>query len=142
MAEIDYNLIFDAITLALHRAFPEARIHGGEIKQDLRDGDYNVLPISASHIARMGNRAQRKVLFDVTYYASEEGRRAECLEKAHSLSSVLGTVETSGGDKLHCLSFEHTVEDNVLHCIVGYPHFVRETAEADEEAMASLATLI
>ena len=90
----------------------------------------------------MGNRAQRKVLFDVTYYASEEGGRAECLEKAHSLSSVLGTVETSGGDKLHCLSFEHTVEDNVLHCIVGYPHFVRETAEADEEAMASLATLI
>lgn len=131
MAEINYNQIYDGVTLALHRAFPKARIHGGTVKQDLRDGDYNVLPISTSHTAQMGTRAQRKALFDVIYYASNAGGRAECLQKAHSLPGVLGTITTPGGDKLHCLSFEHTIEDNILHCIVGYPHFVYEPTDAD-----------
>lgn len=131
MAEINYNQIYDGVTLALHRAFPKARIHGGTVKQDLRDGDYIVLPISTSHTAQMGTRAQRKALFDVIYYASNAGGRAECLQKAHSLPGVLGTITTPGGDKVHCLTFETTIEGDVMHCLVGYPHFVYESEETD-----------
>lgn len=126
MAEIDFKQIYDGVTLALHRFYPSARIHGSEVKQDLQAGDYNVLPITAIHTAQMGTRAQRKAMFDVIYYPSEAGGRTECLQRAHSLPGVLGTIQTPNGDKLHCLSFEHTVEDNVLHCVVGYPHFVYE----------------
>ena len=39
MAEINFNQVYDGVTLALHRAFPKAHIHGGVIKQDLKDGD-------------------------------------------------------------------------------------------------------
>lgn len=131
MAEINYNQIYDGVTLALHRAFPKAMIHGGAVKQDMQAGDYNVLPITTSHTAQMGTRAQRKAMFDVVYYPSDAGGRAECLQRAHSLPGVLGTIQTPNGDKLHCLSFEHTIEDDVLHCIVGYSHFVHELNAAD-----------
>lgn len=39
MAEINFNQVYDGVTLALHRAFPKAHIHGGVIKQDLKDGN-------------------------------------------------------------------------------------------------------
>ena len=136
MAEIDFNQVYDSVTLALHRAFPGARIHGGAVKQDLHDGDFCVLPITASHTAQIGTRAQRKAVIDVIYYPSNTGGRVECLQRAHSLPGILGTVQTPNGDKLHCLSFEQSVEDDVLHCIVGYPHFVHEPSAA--EAMENL----
>lgn len=137
MAEIDYNQIYDGVTLALHRAFPDSMIHGGTVKQDLHPGDYNVLPVATSHTAQIGARAQRKAVFDVIYYPSNTGGRAECLQRAHSLAGILGTIQTPNGDKLHCLSFENTVEDDVLHCVVGYPHFVRRVSPP-ESSMESL----
>ena len=39
MAEINFNQVYDGVTLALHRAFPNAHIHGGTIKQDLKDDE-------------------------------------------------------------------------------------------------------
>ena len=33
MAEINFNQVYDGVTLALHRAFPKAHIHGGVIKR-------------------------------------------------------------------------------------------------------------
>ena len=60
MAEINFNQIYDGVTLALHRAFPNAHIHGGTVKQDLKDGDFNVLPITTNHTEQMGTRSQQK----------------------------------------------------------------------------------
>lgn len=131
MAEIDFNQIYDGVTLTLHRFYPKVRVHGGEVKQDLQDGDFNVLPITASHTAQMGTRVQRKAIFDVIYYPSGAGGRAECLQQAHSLPSVLSIIQTPNGDKVHCLSFETTIEDDVLHCLVGYPHFVYKPDATD-----------
>lgn len=138
MTEIGFNSIYDGVTLALHRSYPTARIHGGEIKQDLADGDFNVLPLTASHAEQMGGRSVRKPVFDVIYYASKAGGRAECLRVADTLPRVLRTVQTPSGDKVHCLSFEVNIEDDVLHCLVGYPHFVLET-EANTDLMNGLA---
>lgn len=131
MAEIDFNQIYDGVTLALHRAFPDSRIHGGTVDQGLTYGDFNVLPITASHTAGMGIRAGRKSLFDVIYYPSDAGGRTECLRISHILPGVLGTIQTKNGDMLHCLSFEVTIDDDELHCIVGYPYFVYEPKTGD-----------
>ena len=131
MAEIDFNQLYDGVTLALHRFFRSARIHGGKVKQDLQDGDFNVLPITASHTEQMGVRTQRKPMFDVIYYAGRAGGRTECLQIADQLPKVLRTIQTPNGDKVHCLSFETTIEDDVLHCLVGYPHFVYEPISTD-----------
>lgn len=124
MAEIDFNQVYDGVTLALHCAFPKARIHDGEVKQGLSDGDFNVLPITASHAERMGARAWRKSTFDVIYYASRTGGRCECLRIADQIPQAIRTIQTPNGDKVHCLSFETSIEDDVLHCLVSYPHFV------------------
>lgn len=131
MAELDFNQVYDGVTLALHLSFPNARIHGGTVKQDLQDGDFNVLPIAANHMEQMGNRAQRNSVFDVIYYPSVVGGRTECLQIAHQLTEVLRIIETPNGDKIHCLSFDTTIEDDALHCLVSYPHFVYAPEHTD-----------
>ena len=119
MAEINFNQIYDGVTLALHRAFPNAHIHGGTVKQDLKDGDFNVLPITTNHTEQMGTRSQQKPVFDVIYYPSKAGGRTESLRVAHQLAYVLRTIQTPNGDKVHCLTFDTTIEDDALHCLVG-----------------------
>lgn len=131
MAELSYNGIFDGVTLALHRAFPTVQIHGRTVKQDLHPGDFNVLPITPQHSGQMGIRASRSITFDVIYYPTEKGGREECLDKANLLPQVLGTITTPLGDKVHGTGFETTIEDDVLHCIVRYPHFVYTPADGD-----------
>ena len=131
MAELSYNGIFDGVTLALHRAFPTVQIHGRTVKQDLHPGDFNVLPITPQHSGQMGIRASRSITFDVIYYPTENGGREACLYKASLLPQVLGTITTPSGDKVHGTGFETTIEDNVLHCIVRYPHFVYTPADGD-----------
>lgn len=131
MAELSYNGIFDGVTLALHRAFPTVQIHGRTVKQDLHPGDFNVLPITPQHSGQMGIRASRSITFDVIYYPTDKGGREECLDKANLLPQVLGTITTPLGDKVHGTGFETTIEDNVLHCIVRYPHFVYTPTDGD-----------
>lgn len=124
MAEINFNQVYDGVTLALHRAFPTSHIHGGNIKQDLKNGDFNVLPITANHTEQMGIRAKHKTVFDVIYYPSTDGGRIESLSVAHRLAYILRTIQTPNGDKVHCLSFDTTIDADVLHCLVGYPYFI------------------
>ena len=104
----------------------------------MHDGDFNVLPITTSHTEQMGIRAKRKPVFDVIYYASRAGGRIECLRIANSLAQVLRTIQTPNGDKVHCSSFETTIEDDVLHCLVGYTHFAYEPKQ--ENPMNNLKT--
>ena len=122
--EIDFNQIYDGVTLALHRAFPTVQVHGRTVKQDLHPGDFNVLPISTSETAQIGTRAQRGITFDVIYYPPDTGSREACLDMLHELPGVIGTITTPNGDKLHCLKFDGNIEEDALHCIVAYPHFV------------------
>lgn len=123
MAEIDYNSIFDGVSIALHRFYPTARVHGGMVKQDLHPGDFIVVPITTSHTAMLGTRMQRSVTFDVIYFPSRSDVREECLDKSHELPDILGTISTSNGDAIHSIGMECTIGDDVLHCTVSYPHF-------------------
>lgn len=79
----------------------------------------------------MGARRRGSILFDVIYYPTEEGGRAECLAVADALSRILGTVTTPNGDKIHCSSIECTIQEDTMHCTVGYPYFTYETASQD-----------
>lgn len=132
MAEISYTSIFDGVTLALHRAFLSVQIHGDEVEQGLSPGDFNVLPITPQHSGQMGARASRSITFDVIYYATEKGGREECLGKAHILPQVLAAITTPEGDVVHGTGFQINIEDDVLHCIVSYPHFVYKPSDEDK----------
>ena len=139
MAEIDYNQVYDGVSLALHRAFPTVRVHGGTVKQDLKPGDFNVLPIFAGETAQIGPRAQRGITFDVIYYPPDTGSREACLDMQSKLPGVIGTITTPNGDKVHCLKFEGSITDDTLHCVVSYPHFVYSVPSSD--AMETLKIL-
>lgn len=132
MAEINFNSVYDGITLALHRAFPSVQIHGRTVDQDLHPGDFNVLPVTATHSGQMGTRAQRGPVFDVIYYPIKPGSREEYLEKASVLPGIIGTITTPQGDKIHGTGFEFNFEnEDAMHCIVRYPYFVYSPADPD-----------
>ena len=129
--ELDFNQIFDGVTLALHAAFPEKRIFGEKILQGLQDGDFNVVPVLMDHAAQIGTRAQRSVTFDVIYYPPDDDSMESCLEMQHMLTRILSTITTPGGATVHCLHFSDTIDD-VLHFTVTYPHFVYEAVATDK----------
>lgn len=135
MAEISFNSIFDGVSLAIHRAFPPpVQVHGGQVEQGLRPGDFNVVMPGAGHSPQVGSRYRRTPTLDVLYYPRRQG--AECYEAAHRLTQALAQITTPEGDLLHCTACQWTVTDGVLHLLVGYDHFVLSPQEG--EAMEAL----
>lgn len=135
MTGLTYNDIFDAVCAALHEMFPKANIYGETVKQGIVPGDFNVLPITASHDKELGARSRRSLTFDVIYYPNGQNsaeERAECLKIALALPEVLTTIPTRAGCNVGCTSFESTITDDVLHCIVKYPHFVYTPNDMDK----------
>ena len=113
-------------------------IHGkNDVEKDLKPGEFNVLPITPEYKGEMGMREKRSITFDVIYYPSYEGGYEECLEKASVLPEIIGTVTTPEGDKVHGTGFEFNFEDDAMHCIVSYPHFVY-TKAAENNTMETL----
>lgn len=126
MSEINFNSIFDGVSLALHTAFPDRQIHGGSVKQGLKPGDLNVLMPGSGHSKEVGERYRRTPLVDVIYYP--KGTRevtAECCDMAHELTVVLGSITTPEGDVVHATSMAWQMTDEVLHVTARYDHFVR-----------------
>lgn len=138
MAKIDYNSVYDAVSLILHKIFPLSKIHGRDIEQGLTPGDFNVIPVTPSHTIQMGQRIKRGLLIDVIYYPKENDVKVELLNKANILTMLLTSVTTPEGDILHGTVTEVNFEDNVLHCIVSYSYFAHTLSE--KELMSSLSS--
>lgn len=127
MTALTFNDIFDGVCAALRKAFPDAPIYGGTVKQGITPGTFNVLPITATHNKALGVRSKRSANFDVIFYPNDQNgaeTRAECLKIALILPEVLTSISTRAGCNVGCTDFESTITDDVLHCIVKYPHFV------------------
>lgn len=122
MSEINFNSIFDGVSLALHAAFPASKVHGGDVKQGLSPGDFNVLMLSAGHIREVGQRFRRTPVVDVIYYpASGE---ADCYDMADKLTQLLGSIKTPQGDVVHTASCDWQFGDGVLHVLLRYDHSI------------------
>lgn len=122
MSEISFNSVYDGVSLALHKAFPDRQIHGGEVKQGLEDGDFNVVLPGGSQTPETGLRRRRNLTVDVIYYPRKD--QAECLDVAGQLAALLEDITTPEGDLLHSAGCEWTVSGGVLHVLLSYPHFV------------------
>lgn len=128
MPEISFNSIFDGVSLALHAAFPPpTQIHGDEVEQGLKPGDFNVVMSGAGHRPELTGRYKRTPALDVIYYPKEG--RAECYDVADRLTAILESITTPEGDVVHATSCEWAVTDGVLHVLVAYNHFVYSPRE-------------
>lgn len=136
MASINFNSIYDGVTLALHAAFPDSQVHGGNVKQGLNAGDFNVIMPGAGHTKEVGRRYRRTPELDVLYYPKTTPCAAECYDVAHQLMEVLGSIVTPEGDTIHATGLKWQVQDNVLHILVQYPHCIYIPLE--QEAMETL----
>jgi hypothetical protein len=129
MSEINFNSIYDGVSLALHAAFPSVQVHGGEVKQGLKPGDFNVIMPSAGNSKEVGQRYRRTPLVDVIYYPKNGA--AECYDVAHQLTKVLDSITTPQGDIIHASNMEWNITDDVLHMTMRYDHIVRIPQEHD-----------
>lgn len=128
MSEISFNSIRDGISLALHAAFPApAQIHGGDVKQGLKAGDFNVVMPGAGHRQEVGQRYKRTPTVDVIYYPKKDN--AECYDVADQLTAVLESITTPEGHVVHATSCTWNVADGVLHVLLTYDHFVYRPRE-------------
>ncbi len=128
MSGMSFNSIFDSVSLAVHAAFPApVQVHGGEVKQGLNPGDFNVAMPAASHTQEVGPRYRRSPTLDVIYYPKHGN--AECYDVADKLTAVLESITTPEGDVVHATACEWTVTSGVLHVLVTYDHFVRVPQE-------------
>lgn len=124
MSNINFNSIYDGVSLALHVAFPECQVHGGNVKQGLKAGDFNVIMLSGGHSKEEGERYRRTPSLDVIYYPKTRPCAAECYDVAHRLMVVLGSITTPEGDIIHASSLKWQMQDNVLHILAEYAHCV------------------
>lgn len=122
MSEINFNSIFDGVSLALHAAFPASKVHGGNVKQGLSPGDFNVVLLSAGHTKEVGQRYKRTPVLDVIYYPA--GGEVDCYDKADKLTQLLGSIKTPQGDTIHAASCEWQVDGDVLHVFLRYDHSI------------------
>ena len=122
MSEINFNSIFDGVSLALHAAFPAVKVHGGNVKQGLSPGDFNVVLLSAGHTKEVGQRYKRTPVVDVIYYPA--GGEADCYDKADKLTQLLGSIKTPQGDTIHAASCEWQMDGDVLHVFLRYDHSI------------------
>jgi len=128
MSEISFNSIRDGVTRALHAAFPApVQIHGGDVKQGLRPGDFNVVMPGAGHRQELGQRYKRTPTLDVIYYPRED--KTECYSMADQLTAVLESITTPEGDIVHATSCTWSVTDGVLHVLLTYDHFAYRPRE-------------
>lgn len=122
MSEINFNSIFDGVSLALHAAFPASKVHGGNVKQGLSPGDFNVVLLSAGHTKEVGQRYKRTPVVDVIYYPA--GGEVDCYDKADKLTQLLDSIKTPQGDTIHAASCEWQVDGDVLHVFLRYDHSI------------------
>ena len=122
MAEIHFTSIFDAVTLALHAAFPVVKIHGGEVQQGLTPGDFTVVIPALSQAPQVGTRFRRGVTVDVIYYPRRG--EAECYDTADRLAQALEVITTPAGDQLRGRNLRFERVDGILHALVEHPHYV------------------
>lgn len=121
MSELNFNSIYDGVSMALHHAFPDRQVHGGSVQQGLTAGDFNVIMPSAVQTREVG-RFKRSPVVDVIYYP--KGGNADCYDMAHKLSDVLESIRTPHGDIIHATSCEWETSGGVLHMLLAYDHFV------------------
>lgn len=133
MSEISTNLILDGITLALRASYPNSHIESDTIHQGLTAPAFLVQLVSMEQVARVGLRWQRVPRFDVIYFPVNG--KEECYATADMLCMVLELITLPGGDKIRGTDMSYTVEDDVLHFLISYHHFV--CVQLEETAMGS-----
>lgn len=129
MSEISFNSIYDGVSLALHAAFPDRQVHGGNVKQGLKPGDFNMMMPGAGHTKKVGQRFMRTPVVDVIYYP--KNGVAECYDIAQQLTILLGNITTPEGDTIHGIEITCQVTDDVLHVLVRYDHHIYIPQEQD-----------
>lgn len=124
MSEINFNSIYDGVSLALHAAFPDRQVYGEEVKQGLKPGDFNVVMLGGGHAKQVGRRYRRTPTVDVIYYPKSSPCSAEYNSMADQLTLVLGSIQTPQGDTIHATSCEWQVTEGVLHILLVYDHYI------------------
>lgn len=122
MSQINFNSIYDGVSLAIRAAFPDRKVYGGNTEQGVSPGDFNVFMLSTGHIKEIGQRYRRTLSVDVIYYPKDD--ISECYDVAQQLTVILGSITTPEGDIIHGTGIAAQITDDVLHVLAQYDHHI------------------
>lgn len=122
MNNITLKQVYNGVSRKIKQSYPEKKIYSSSVHQNLDEGNFNIIPISATITNQIGNRVQIKVVFDCLYYCEDY---EELLDMSEGLPLALNHIKTANGDIIHGILSNPTTEiaDGVLHCIVSYECF-------------------
>ena len=131
MAKISLSSVLDGITLALHEAFPDTKIHGDTVTQNLADGDIQVVGFISGFADEPAEREKATVNVTVAYYPSAEGGICECISAGEKMKKALGMIKTPEGDIIPGLSPSLDIGngDSPVILSIKYIYFARDMTE-------------
>lgn len=121
MAEICFHSVFEAVRLALCRAFPQAQVLG-EAGQGAAPGGFTVQMTGGGQEKVSGRRYRRRSALEVVYFP--KGGAEDCYRMADQLLLLLESVVTPEGDTLQAGECSWAYTDGALHVQAAYEHFV------------------
>lgn len=139
MNSLTFKQVYDALCRKIKETYPDKNRYGSNIHQNLDEGSFNIIPISATGTGELDTRIKRKVTFDCLYYSEDY---EELLGIADGLPLAIEIIKTEDGQILHGSFNTPTTEmaDGVLHCIVSYEYFglITEVIPEGEEGETDL----
>lgn len=126
MAEISTEIIMTGITLALHKAFPESKVHVESVEQGLAEGDILVTFIGGGHTSGLGTQSSAVPDFDIAYFGHNNLANIKVTDK---LIETLKFITLPTGDMVRGIRLQGQPVDGVLHVTVAYPLRLYNPAE-------------
>lgn len=123
-AELTFLQVLSGIGSALRKAYPDAAIFHETTLQSITAGSFNVIALEASQVEQLGSRRKNSVTFDVVYYPLPQCPIEDCLRVATDLPLLLETITTPSGAKLHPISIDTNIVDDVLHSTARFDYGV------------------
>lgn len=119
-------MMLAAISRSLKEAFPGSAVYADKVPQGLNPPAFYIEALQAGRTQELGKRWRQTQMFDIHYFPEQEDRRT-LYAVGEELFSALGLISLPDGGSLRGGSMQYEVVDGVLHFIVQYTVFLRET---------------
>lgn len=111
--------LLNGISVALYDNFEGVTIYSESVEQGLTEPCFFIVPLNASEIPLLNNRAYRHVPFDVHYFPKSK-TNLELEKVAAKLYIALRRITLPSEDQVNGMNLHHEVQDGVLHFFVEY----------------------
>lgn len=141
--DLSYTQVRDGIILALKRAYPDAVVRSDKTPQNVNNGEFNVIFVTARTPEHVGDFWLHSVTFDVVYYCDPNSITDDMLRVCTDLPLLLETIKTPSGVMVHPADGiePNPQDDDTVHTLVRYEYHVKAQRVRDNRRYKPDGTL-